>query len=432
MEQYYNKKKHILLVDEAHQSRLDDAETNQFIATVGERLDLYTVTFPDWPPTPRTELQITWGSDDPWMDSPWVGTQFVVDNTWHNRRFVTSTRRDIVPVASHHDPKRVSYQWRIDEYDPLEHVVIRYYLAENGGDIVRWWRLFWDDGVRNRLPEDTVVLVTNPRIQAELLANKGHHPTRRALRKRDMYLMDAFFAGEDGKTVELRDTAPVLPAAPQDVPEVTPSVPEPQKAVLPDTAPAQAPEPVPPVQTAPEPVPPVQTAPEPQVTLVPVPQTVSTPPKNRRRRKWNTCVEGHVAFHSQSVIRAVEQHLNVDHIKFFARGSIDSHVSALTPEGAAKFLQYDGTNRRRYVADKLGRGYDCDDFALSTRSRLVERTGSNAIGIIAGDVHAWNIFVLVNAAGELVIREFEPQTDEWLDEERSDKYSIARRCEVIV
>ena len=51
-----------------------------------------------------------------------------------------------------------------------------------------------------------------------------------------------------------------------------------------------------------------------------------------------------------------------------------------------------------YVLDKGNRNYDCENFAEKLRCDLQNKHGINGVGIIWGDGHAWNFFV-INGGG---------------------------------
>lgn len=142
---------------------------------------------------------------------------------------------------------------------------------------------------------------------------------------------------------------------------------------------------------------------------------------------------GLVAFSTETVAIALVRYTRLAP-RFFSRTSMDSSIIALTYAGAMAFLEEDLTDSRNYVDESEGRNYDCDDFATSVRSKLNERYGCNSVGIIAGNVHAWNFFVVISDSGEPQIIPFEPQTDELIDMQKSTNplYDISTRFEVII
>ena len=139
--------------------------------------------------------------------------------------------------------------------------------------------------------------------------------------------------------------------------------------------------------------------------------------------------EDAVAYPPHEIKQALRETLG-NQVRLFGRQISDSVVMALTPEGAKLFLEEDVTNLRDYVGDAGGRNYDCDDFAESIRVHLSERYGLNSIGIIWGDKHAWNFFVLAGERGPDIMM-FEPQSDKEVSVD-DGMYSIQRRCEVLL
>ena len=86
----YDPDRHILLRDQAHQRRIHEpAEFAEYLRRVakpsddlqepGDRMEIFDVEIPDWPPAPRSPLQIIFGGDDPFADKPWRGVQPAVE-----------------------------------------------------------------------------------------------------------------------------------------------------------------------------------------------------------------------------------------------------------------------------------------------------------------------------------------------------------------
>jgi hypothetical protein len=75
------------------------------------------------------------------------------------------------------------------------------------------------------------------------------------------------------------------------------------------------------------------------------------------------------------------------------------------------------------------RNFGCDDSVLTLRSNLIRDHGS-ACAVIAGDMHAFNAFILAGQHGHEVAFG-EPQTD-GLVTELTGQYSVDRRCEVLL
>ena len=93
-----------------------------------------------------------------------------------------------------------------------------------------------------------------------------------------------------------------------------------------------------------------------------------------------------------------------------------------------QFLASDPTSGHVYVDDGGDRNYDCDNFADSLRVALNARAGLNSCGIVWGDSHAWNFFVVRGDNGPAIIF-VEPQRDVFVDE-LVGAYSVERRCAI--
>ena len=116
--------------------------------------------------------------------------------------------------------------------------------------------------------------------------------------------------------------------------------------------------------------------------------------------------------------------------RFFGGQTSDSRIVALTSKALRMFLGSDPIDKKTYVLDDGGRNYDCDNFAEGLRCSLISQFGINGVGVVWGDRHAWNLFVLVGARGPRIVF-VEPQTDEFV-EDLSGQYSVERRCEVLL
>ena len=106
----------------------------------------------------------------------------------------------------------------------------------------------------------------------------------------------------------------------------------------------------------------------------------------------------------------------------------DSRIVAVSEQAMRDFLRADPTDRGVYVGDEGKRNYDCDNFADTLRNALNRKHGLNCIGIIWGDGHAWNFFV-VNAGATPKIVFVEPQ-DDMIVEELSGPYAVKKRCAI--
>ena len=116
--------------------------------------------------------------------------------------------------------------------------------------------------------------------------------------------------------------------------------------------------------------------------------------------------------------------------RFFGRSASDSAIVALSREGMSRFLVINSTDRDQYVLDRGDRNYDCENFAEQLRCSLQTKYGVNGIGVVWGDGHAWNFFV-VDGGKDPGIVMVEPQSDEIVTDLK-DLYSVDLRCEVIL
>ena len=114
----------------------------------------------------------------------------------------------------------------------------------------------------------------------------------------------------------------------------------------------------------------------------------------------------------------------------FGGQTSDKKIIALTKEGVELFLAKNKVNRNKYINDSGGRNFDCDNFAEQLRADLQKEYGINGIGIMWGDVHAWNFFVIADGRIPKILM-IEPQTDEVIFT-LNGKYAINARCSVIL
>ena len=150
----------------------------------------------------------------------------------------------------------------------------------------------------------------------------------------------------------------------------------------------------------------------------------------------NSVTERAKVYSPSVVLQALEDsisELNIDDDRDFALfggQTSDKKIIALTKEGAELFLAKNKVNRNKYINDSGGRNFDCDNFAEQLRADLQKEYGINGIGIIWGDVHAWNFFVIASTTRPRIIM-IEPQTDEVIFT-LNGKYAINTRCSVIL
>ena len=365
----YDATQDILLRDEAHQRCIhQDEEYEQYVQQVRDAgYDVFTVECPDWPPVKRTPLPIIvfgisvdgsgGGSSmgGPTADLTWEGEQLAVACNRGEARTYDDYRtyREVRDIAkgmapSRYEPAhRAAYAWQVAEFDPDEHVVIRYWCREHNVSIVNFWRGFYPQYE----DELTIVETTNPEVATER-ARGSYSPTRRCVQKSQLYLLRNHFLGTSES---------------------------------------------PPNEDEQEPTP------------APQPRAVHDSDDDEEEEVQWTIHEGSHAYDPQEVMSALESALGRD-ARPFSGATLDSRIVAISRESTARYLVANLVDRRQYIRDSGGRNYDCDDFALTLRSNLIRDHGYNACAVIAGDGHAFNAFILVGEHGP-EIAFVEPQTD---------------------
>ena len=204
----YDKDQHILLRDEAHKRRIcKPGEWDTFLKRVpeadymphkpGERMTVFEVEIPDWPPAPRSPLQLMMSLDGgvptgPFHDKPWTGRQPVVERNFWTQRAVSRLAREIVPNNQNYEPERLAYQWQAPLFDTNYHVLIRPFCQEHGIDIVDFWKK-----IQPSLPSLEIVTTVNPHIKEER-AKGGYSPTRRCILVEQQHLILGPPEGEAG------------------------------------------------------------------------------------------------------------------------------------------------------------------------------------------------------------------------------------------
>ena len=386
----YDSTHHILLRDEAHQRCIhQEGEVKEYVRRVKKAgYEVITVHCPDWPPVKRTPLPIIvfgisvdgsggGGSSmgGPTADMTWEGEQLAVacnrgDVRTYDDYITERTVRDIARemAPSRFEPAhRIAYAWQVTEFDPREHVVIRYWCRRNNADIVRFWRGFYPD-VEDLL---TVIETTNPEIEEEM-ADGSYSPTRRSILRSQLYLLRNWFL------------------------DTNEGPPEPKRS---------------------------EPAPAPQ------PRSVHDSDDAHEEQVVWDIHQGSRAYSPHEVMPVLESALGRD-ARLFSGTTMDSQIVAISRAAMARYLAANPVDRRQYIRDSGGRNYDCDDFALSLRTALIRDHGYNACAVIAGDVHAFNAFILAGEHGPEVAF-VEPQTD-GLVTALEGQYSVDRRCEVIL
>ena len=394
----YDAAQHILLRDQAHQRCIhQDGEYRSFVERVKQAgCEVFPVAIPDWPPVLRTPLPIIIfsasvdgsggggsGMGGPTATMTWEGEQLAVAcnsgegrtyDDYRTERELRDIAREMVPDdwmglrgGWMKAPERMAYAWQVEEFAPHKHVVIRYWLRRNGKNIVAFWRQFYPQ-VEDFL---TVVETTNPEIVEES-QESSYSPTRRCVLRSQLYLLRNYF-------LDLHEAPP-----------------EPER---PDPAP------------------------------IPQPRAVHDSDADEEEEVQWSIHEGSHAYDPQEVMSALESALGRD-ARPFSGTTMDSQIVAISREAMARYLVANTVDQRQYIRDSGGRNYDCDDFALMLRSNLIRDHGYNCCAVVAGDVHAFNAFIVVGQDGPEVAF-VEPQTD-GLVAELSGQYSVDRRCEVLI
>ena len=379
----YDKHNHLLLCEVAHLSRIDyeTAEYEEFVARVRREApgaDIFLVRLPDWPPVIRQELALIMSISvdgmaaaprTPFADKPFCGVVEAVRGVrpWQNKE-IRAIARQMAPLDSYLDPHRMAYQWQIPVYDPDKHVLVRAWCAANRIGVVRFLRDFvLHMEAAERGP--VVDYVVNPSVREEKERTGQYCPEAEAIDRRHMSaLRDYFLVAED------RYASPSA-------------------------------------QTSSRPRPDLRTV--------------------RIRRDDIVCdvspYAGSEVYSPADVEEALCRAIGRPY-RLFGGRTADNKTIGITRAAAERFLSSDATSDGLYVPDTGRRHYDCDDFAINLRSALCRHYGINAVGVVWGDVHAWNFIVLAGSDGPEIMF-VEPQTDAPVAE-LAGQYSVRRRCEI--
>ena len=519
----FDPENHLLLMDEAHKRRIfEDPELAEFMRRVREepyyagsrnpaaRMEVFDVEIPDWPPVPRSPLQMMFGiggdATDPFAEKPWEGVHPAVKLDFWEKRAVRALAQEMVPLDEDLTPYRLSYQWQCSVFDPARHVVIRDWLRANDLDIVVWWRKFYPT-VKGELE---IVDCTNPAILEEKRRG-SYSPTRRCFRNDQMDVARRMFEflGRPPAEDAYRPPAPIPERAPKAPPRPKPA-PEPKRRVPSvinielsgwrgdsrglhgqgalhplvrtqgrnkgvilsirwstlwvfsnsdlsgsrvtingkafgvgpinrdsrdkwkghgkhnlslthgevralrnmDFSEPQEPKPTP--------------KPTPDPTPTPKPEE---PPNRQGTHSRVDVAKGARVYTPTEVSYALRATLRRG-FRFFSGIPTDSKIVGITKEAMLAFLSSDPTNKLRYVKDGAGRNFDCENFSELVRCNLQRLHGINGCGVIAGDVHAWNFFVVVKGSSPGIIF-VEPQTDT-IVESLTGQYAVRKRCEILL
>ena len=105
---------------------------------------------------------------------------------------------------------RIGYAWQVPVFDAAKHVVIRYWCERNNVDIVDFWLRFYPS-VRDDLD---VFEAVNPRVYEEM-EEGSFSPTRRCIRKDQLYMLRNEFLGANEPVPMPQDFEEVLKPKPQ-------------------------------------------------------------------------------------------------------------------------------------------------------------------------------------------------------------------------
>lgn len=381
----YSPEKHILLADVAHlQCIYEDDEWSEFVKRVRKRpadwgsktkIKPFLVKLPPLgvPRSPLVMAMSVTGDDIgamPFDDRPWEGERLAVKRTWWIQNQVEQVAREMVNEEDKlTDPYRISYMWQVPQFDPERHIPLYEWCDLNGLDIGK---------VRNRIvatrKEYLVEWTVNPyRMKEE--KEKGHFDfTCLCFKKEALIYFNALYLPNirGSKLPEI----PEWPGHDYDNPRKS----KPKKPIK-----------------------------RRKVEMIKhhilwklLKDTLNSQPGRHRRRK----------------------------VEFFGGNLADKYYTVSTEKEVLKFLKEDAVDKNHYLrnTDKNA-GFDCDNFATLLMARASIK--GIACGVIHGDVHAFNFFVVKKSKRKTSIMFVEPQTDA-IVESLEGNYSIKKRCAVYI
>ena len=454
--------KHLLLCDQAHKRRIhSDDEFAEYVSRVRDyeyditahsaRMEIFSVEIGDWPPVPRTPLQILFGINTdgtpagPFADMPWTGQQLAVERNTSSLRATSNIAKDMVSDVM--VPYRLAYQWQCAEFNPDEHVVVRYWCEDNGIDIAD----FLNKTV-SFLNLD-IISTTNPLVKQEQ-AEGSYSPTRRCFSIDRLHEVNNHYGIASVLIPSLVSDDSIKSTSDELLPieEVTTIV-DLKFAQRPNT------EYYYPLAGQDLPVPITKLiiknmgtygeirvwgsntlvlngiqarlevwrngyrgiiTKEQLLKIVSLPETFSVPVPILQQEhdtieegsSWKI-IDGCVIYTSQEIMASLKERFG--EFRLFGGQLSDSKIISITHDNMLKWLSNDPTDRGLYVRDDGGgRNYDCDNFADTLRAALQREHGINCIGIIwfwsETHGHACNFFIVAGEDGpEVVI--VEPQDD---------------------
>ena len=424
----YDPERHILLRDQAHKRRIhEDGEFAEYLRLVAAaayrpddahaRMTVFDVIVPEWPPAPRSPLQILFGGDDPFADMPWRGRQPAVERDWWTERETSAIARALVPNERDFDPDRLAYQWQVPVFDPAGHVIARDWCADNGVGLPHFLNEA-APGAGLRLFD-----TTNPRVRDER-ATGSYSPTALCFERAAL----ARAHGAAGLDTPAPEPAPAPVPAPgrDDIVEAIGRLDRGDRSLWT-------------VRRAPR-VRAIEALLGRQITAaqrdaawkavrrggVPPPRPAPEPAQDEDG--GGAVWDGARALSPDEAVAALRAALGRD-FRLFGGQTADRRILAMRRDALAGWLAQDATSRAVYVHEERGRNYDCDDFAMTLKSALAQASGLNGCAIVWGDGHAWCAFLVHDGAGTAEAVMVEPQTDTLVDACRG-AYAVERRCEV--
>ena len=371
----YDPAKHLLVDNYAHKRRMDRKETDRLVRETTlygydpesstRRIEFFKVKLPEFPPVRRVPLAISFGGDDPWKVSPWEGVKLACRRSWWTNRELSRIAGEIVPNIRM--PKRIAYQWRVKLFCPKKHIPIKQWCKLNDIDIVDFYKALRKES--HSLGPHLIIETVNP---YRLEEKRGSYaPTSECIPRQYLFLAEKLCGLKESKLPDI----PEWPGYDYD-------------------------------------------SPEPRICLPKI--------------KIDTEVYKMIASHE--VKAALKKRVNQSpgrfwrrRVHYFGDNLSDKAMYCPPKKEIEQFLKDDPSDMRSYVKDEGRKNYDCDDFALALKT-AASKKGINSCGIIWGDFHAWNFFVIKGSDGPEFLF-IEPQTDGEILELSGD-YSIRKRCAV--
>ena len=447
----YAAEEHALVHDLAHRKAITSGELDAYRESLlSADVEVFDVQIPDWPPVPYSPVDgwIVFG-DMWWKGRLWEGLQPAIHAS--DADLAIRLADDLAGYKM--TPIRVAYVWDAEIHDPKTHIPLRSWLASNELSIVDFLVTYLPRKERETGRTDYLVETTNPDLEAER-ASGSYSPTRRCVRRRDMWLLEEF-AGRTGTALHLdirakfrkrgamRYCVSPLPAAFGRKRGAPLALREPREVRLygkPTLGSGNLTVNGHQVQNLES----WRSAwrgffpPDVDVDMVRAAygdgnkqasrEDANLTPRPAPKPATGVTAEAKV-YSPSSVVDALTKALGRTP-RLFGGSASDKAICGLTREGLDQFLREDQTDRSSYIADRGGRNYDCENFSETLRNKLVCQHGINGCAVIWGDGHAWCAFV-VAGEDEPEIVMVEPQTDRYV-ETLEHEYAVTQRCEVLL